>query len=118
MIPIVHLLDIDVLILCGGLGTRLRDVVKDKPKCLAPINGKPFIDLLLDDLVLQGFQRIVLATGHLSYQLEQHVKQRNDAEYIISREPEPLGTAGAIKYINLKRTQTSGHSRSDQICRK
>ena len=98
MIPIVHLLDIDVLILCGGFGTRLRDAVKYIPKALAPIKGVPFIDLLLDDLVLQGFQRIILATGHFGSKLEYHVNQRTDAEYIISCEPIPLGTGGAIKF--------------------
>ena len=79
--------DTDVLILCGGLGTRFKDVRNDIPKALAPINGNPFIDLLLDDLVYQGFTRIILATGHLSNQIEQHVKQRTDIEYIISCEP-------------------------------
>ena len=79
--------DIDVLILCGGLGTRFKDVRNDIPKALAPINGKPFIDLLLDDLVYQGFTRIILATGYLSNQVELHVKQRTDIEYIISCEP-------------------------------
>ena len=43
---------IDTVILAGGLGTRLRPVLKDKPKCLATINGKPFIDILLDNLGL------------------------------------------------------------------
>ena len=87
----------DVLILCGGLGTRFRDVQEDIPKALAPIQGTPFIDLLLNDLVAQGFRRIILATGYLSYQLEQHVKRRTDAEYIVSCEPKPMGTGGAIK---------------------
>ena len=87
----------DVLILCGGLGTRFRDVQEDIPKALAPIQGTPFIDLLLNDLVAQGFRRIILATGYLSYQLEHHVKRRTDAEYIVSCEPKPMGTGGAIK---------------------
>ena len=87
----------DVLILCGGLGTRFREVRKDIPKALAPIQGTPFIELLLNDLVDQGFRRIILATGHLSSQLEQYVQRRSDAEYIISCEPKPLGTGGAIK---------------------
>ena len=87
----------DVLILCGGLGTRFKEVQKDIPKALAPIKGTPFIDLLLNDLVDQGFRRIILATGHLSSQLEKHVKGRKDAEYIISYEPLPMGTGGAIK---------------------
>jgi D-glycero-alpha-D-manno-heptose 1-phosphate guanylyltransferase len=88
----------DVLILCGGLGTRFRAVREDIPKALAPIQGVPFIDLLLNDLIHQGFQRIILASGHLGSQLEYHVNQRTDAEYIISCEPSPLGTGGAIKF--------------------
>ena len=90
--------DIDALILCGGQGTRFRAVREDIPKALAPIRGTTFIDLLLDDLVFQGFERIILATGFLSSQIEDHVKLRNDAEYIISLEPKPLGTGGAIKF--------------------
>ena len=88
----------DVLILCGGLGTRFRKVRNDIPKSLAPIQGTPFIDLLFEDLTAQGFRRIILATGHLSDQLENFVKRRTDAEYIISNEPKPLGTGGAIKF--------------------
>ena len=76
----------DVLILCGGMGTRFREVMEDIPKALAPIQGVPFIDLLLNDLIHQGFQRIILASGHLGSQLEYHVNQRNDAEYIFSCE--------------------------------
>ena len=92
----------DVLILCGGLGTRFREVREDIPKALAPIQRVPFIDLLLNDLIHQGFRRIILATGHLGDQLEKYVKERTDAEYIISNEPKPLGTAGAIKYAENK----------------
>ena len=95
--PKISVRETDVLILCGGLGTRFREVQKDIPKALAPIKGTPFIDLLLNDLVDQGFRRIILATGHLSSQLEQYVKGRKDAEYIISCEPLPMGTGGAIK---------------------
>ena len=98
----------DVLILCGGLGTRFREVRKDIPKALAPIQGTSFIDLLLNDLVDQGFRRIILATGHISSQIEQYVKRRRDAEYIISSEPKPLGTGGAIKLAEQ-------HIRSDLI---
>jgi len=98
----------DVLVLCGGLGTRFREVREDIPKALAPIQGVPFIDLLLNDLIHQGFQRIILASGHLGSQLEYHVYKRTDAEYIISCEPIPLGTGGAIKFAE-------NHFRSKQI---
>ena len=98
----------DVLILCGGLGTRFREVREDIPKALAPIQGSPFIDLLLDDLIVQGFRRIILATGHLGDQIERYVKRRSDAEYIISNEPKTLGTGGAIKFAE-------NHFGSDQV---
>jgi len=88
----------DVLILCGGMGTRFREVREDIPKAMAPVQGAPFIDLLLDDLIAQGFRRIILATGHLGDLLNQHVTQRADAEYVVSCEPKPLGTGGAIKF--------------------
>ena len=52
----------------------------------------------MDDLVSQGLTRIILATGYLSNLVEQHVKQRTDIEHIISCEPKPLGTGGAIKF--------------------
>lgn len=88
----------DVFILCGGQGTRFRAVREDIPKALAPINGVPFLDLLLDNLISQGCQRIILGTGYLSEQIEFHIKQRSDAEYLISREEAPLGTSGAIRH--------------------
>jgi len=86
------------LILCGGQGTRFRTVREDIRKALAQIQGTPWIDLLLDDLIAQGFLRIILATGYLGNQIEHHVKQRKDAEYIISNESKPLGTGGAVKF--------------------
>ena len=96
--PEIKTSNIDVLILCGGMGTRFREVSNDIPKALAPINDKPFLDLLIDDLVLQGFTRIIFATGHLSNQIEEHLEKRDDIEYIVSHETKPLGTGGAIKF--------------------
>ena len=88
----------DVFILCGGLGTRFREVREDIPKVLVPINDVPFLDLLLNDLVDQGCQRIILGTGYLSDQIEAHIQQRRDAEYLISLEELTLGTGGAIRH--------------------
>ena len=87
----------DVFILCGGQGTRFREVREDIPKALVPINEVPFLDLLVDDLVDQGCRRIILGTGYLSDQIESHIKQRNDANYLISAEKFSLGTGGAIR---------------------
>ena len=50
---------IDTVILAGGLGTRLRPKLNNKPKCLAIINGKPFIDILLDNCIAQGLKRFI-----------------------------------------------------------
>ena len=88
----------DVFILCGGQGTRFREVREDIPKALVPINEVPFLDLLVDDLVDQGCRRIILGTGYLSDQIEFHIKQRNDANYLISVEKLTLGTGGAIRH--------------------
>jgi len=97
-----------VLILCGGLGTRFSEVRNDIPKALAPINGKPFLDILINDLVSQGFKRIILASGHLSNQIEDNMEKRTDIEFNISRETKPLGTGGAIKFAER-------HFRSDPV---
>ena len=85
------------MILAGGLGTRLQPVLKDKPKCLAPINGTPFIDILLADCIKQGLQRFILCVGYLKEQVIEHLSNRNDCEIIFSMEDKTLGTGGALK---------------------
>jgi len=87
----------NVLILCGGLGTRFRPVRDDIPKVLAPIRGRPFLDWIFDELLKQGIRRVVLATGYLADHIASHVAKRRDIECILSHETEPLGTGGAIK---------------------
>lgn len=87
----------DVLILAGGLGTRLRPLIKDIPKVLAPVNDRSFLDILIDNLVAQGFIRIVLCVGYQKEQVKKHFSVRNDCQIFFSEEYTPLGTAGAIK---------------------
>lgn len=82
------------IILCGGLGTRIRSVIGNTPKSLAKINNEPFIYYLLDQLTV--FERIVIAAGYGGDQIEETVKQFSD-NICISREVEPLGTGGAVK---------------------
>ena len=65
----------EIIVLCGGLGTRFNEVRNDIPKIMAPINGEPFIKILLDYLVKHHFTRIILATGHLSNVIEQYIKK-------------------------------------------
>tara|TARA_Y100000310_G_C20346692_1_gene652347 strand:+ start:18 stop:725 length:708 start_codon:yes stop_codon:yes gene_type:complete len=94
--------NIDVVLLVGGLGTRLRPVIGDTPKCLAPINGKAFIDIQIDYLIKQGFQRFILCVGHKANRVREHIESREKGEFIFSVESSPLGTGGAIIFAMKK----------------
>lgn len=88
----------EAVILCGGLGTRLRGVVDDLPKCLAPVSGKPFLEYLLDGLARSGFTRIVLSVGYLREKIFRFMESRSwpfDVDYAV--EETPLGTGGGIR---------------------
>lgn len=92
----------DVLILCGGMGSRLKPVVADRQKTMAAIDDRPFLDLPIECLLRQGFKRIILCTGHHAEGVEEYYsKMSNRAEFFFSREEKPMGTAGAI--LNAKR---------------
>jgi NDP-sugar pyrophosphorylase family protein len=91
-----ELTKIDVVILCGGLGTRLRTISKDLPKALMPFAGRPFIDILIESLLPFGFKRFILCVGHLKEKVQKHFL-KSDYEVIFSEEAEPLGTGGAVK---------------------
>ena len=88
----------EAIVLAGGLGTRLRSVVPDLPKCMAPINGIPFLAYLIDHLTEQGVTNFVFALGYKSNEfldfLNTKLPQNN---FSIVIEEEPLGTGGAIK---------------------
>jgi D-glycero-alpha-D-manno-heptose 1-phosphate guanylyltransferase len=87
----------EAIILVGGLGTRLRGVISDVPKPLAPVCGRPFLAYVLDALSRQAIRRVVLATGYRGDQVEAAIGSSWDGmEIVYSREPEPLGTGGAI----------------------
>lgn len=87
----------DVIILAGGLGTRLASVVKDVPKPMAPVAGEPFLNHILEKLPLSNIGKIILAVGY-KYEV---VKSYYGEEYKTtpiqySVENEPLGTGGGI----------------------
>jgi histidinol-phosphate phosphatase family protein len=89
--------EVTAYILAGGFGTRLRQVVSDRPKALAEILGRPYIYHLLDALAGFGVRRVVLCTGHLAEQLEAMLgRAYRGLELLYSREDAPLGTAGAL----------------------
>lgn len=88
----------EAIILAGGFGTRLKDVVKDVPKPLAPVAGRPFLAYLLDSLSRSGIRRTILATGYLAHQVEEATgNQWKGMEIRHSVETTPLGTGGAIR---------------------
>jgi len=88
----------EAIILAGGLGTRLRAVVSEVPKPLAPVAGRPFLALLLERLAERGMRRVILATGHLAEQVEATFGRRwAGMEVVYSVEREPLGTGGALR---------------------
>jgi D-glycero-alpha-D-manno-heptose 1-phosphate guanylyltransferase len=89
---------VEAIVLAGGLGTRLRSVVADLPKAMAPVAGRPFITYLLDTLIAAGFNSAILAVGYQSEQIRKHFGERyRTLPLRYSVEAEPLGTGGAIK---------------------
>ena len=87
----------EAIVLAGGFGTRLRTVVNDVPKPMAPVAGRPFLEYLLDRLVRQGYRHVVLSTGYLHEKVEAHFGSRyGDLLLDYARETDPLGTGGAM----------------------
>lgn len=87
----------EAIVLAGGLGTRLRTVVCDVPKPMAPIEGRPFLEYLLDYWIAQGVTRVVLAAGYKAEIVQQHFGsfyRGVPLEYSI--ETIPLGTGGGL----------------------
>ncbi len=87
----------EAVVLCGGMGTRLRGVVSDVPKPLAPIEGVPFLSILLRLLAKQGIERVILAVGYMHEKIEQmYGDYFQGMQIAYSVEHAPLGTGGAI----------------------
>lgn len=89
----------EALILAGGFGMRLKTLVTDKPKPMADIAGRPFLEYLLEYFIYQGVKKFTLLTGHLGSIIEQHFGdsfQGSSISYL--QENKPLGTGGAIRY--------------------
>lgn len=89
-----------VVVLCGGLGTRLRPVVAEVPKVLAPVAERPFLGYLLDHLRGQGVREVVLSTGYRGDLVRAYAGDgaRWGVQVRYAEEPEPLGTGGALRF--------------------
>ena len=88
-----------VLVLAGGLGTRLRAAYDDGPKCLAPVAGRPFLEYLLMWLHAAGIRELILCVGHKRAQVQHWLRDGRhgglNVRYCV--EKELLGTAGALR---------------------
>lgn len=96
----------EAIILAGGLGTRLRSVVSDLPKCMAPVAGKPFLYYLVEQLQKQGIEKFIFAVAYKSEVIADRLPSLlPSTHYQLSVETEPLGTGGAIKLACTKTSE-------------
>ena len=94
--------DVDLIILCGGFGTRLRTISKNTPKILCKINEKPFLEHLLNKISPYNFSNVILSCGYLGDQIEVWVLENGFKDKLITlQEDSPLGTGGAILNSSL-----------------
>ncbi len=94
------------IILAGGLGTRLRSVVSDVPKCMALVNGKPFLHYLIQLLEKKGIDEFIFSLGYLNELIERYLQENYPTlSYSVSLETEPLGTGGAIRLACTKMSE-------------
>jgi D-glycero-alpha-D-manno-heptose 1-phosphate guanylyltransferase len=88
----------EAVILAGGLGTRLRSAVPDLPKCMAPVNDKPFIAYVIDYFLHHGLNSFVFSLGYMHEVIVEFITQQYPALHVqYAIEAEPLGTGGAIR---------------------
>jgi len=88
----------EAIVLAGGMGTRLRKAVPNLPKPMAPIAGRPFLEILLCSLSRKGFSRVILSLGFMADKISGYFGDQfagMDLAYVV--ESEPLGTGGAVR---------------------
>lgn len=87
----------EMIILAGGLGTRIQPVLGDTPKCLAPIGAHPFLYYLVRYFQRQGIEKFIFSLGHGHHEIAGYLNQFPEPlNYVVSRETSPLGTGGAV----------------------
>ncbi len=101
MDSIQDLKSIDTIILCGGVGSRLKPIIPKTPKILVKFGDKTFFDILLTFLKLHNIKRVILCVGVMKEQIKNYCKKYyGDFDFIFSEENKPLGTGGALKKAN------------------
>lgn len=96
----------EAIVLAGGFGTRLRELVPDWPKPMAPVAGRPFLEILLSSLASKGFSRVVLSLGYMAEKISSHFGSSfagMELDYVV--EDRPLGTGGAVRLAMTRCTQ-------------
>src|SRR5690348_11448079 len=89
---------VPAIVLCGGAGLRLRSVIGTAPKGMAPVAGRPFLEVLLQQLRGHGFDQVILAVGYQKEVIEQYFGHSTlGLDLVYSPESFPLGTGGAIR---------------------
>lgn len=93
----------EAVVLAGGLGTRLREVVTDVPKPMAPIGDRPFLEILLDYWIGQGVRRFILSVGYKHELIQRHFgRSYGGVEIDYAVEQVPLGTGGGLLLAGLR----------------
>jgi len=88
-----------IIILAGGMGTRLKNVVNDVPKPMAPVRGKPFLEYVVLALAAQGFREIMLSVGYRKDAIRSYFGDGSSrgVSIVYSEEDTPLGTGGSVR---------------------
>jgi NDP-sugar pyrophosphorylase family protein len=92
---------VKAVVMCGGLGTRLRPLTYAIPKPLLPVGEKPILEFLVDSLREHGTREIILSVGYRAELIETYFGDGSNFGVKISyvREQEPLGTAGSLRLV-------------------
>jgi dTDP-glucose pyrophosphorylase len=101
------ILPLDVVLMAGGKGERLRPLTEKTPKPLLPIAGKPIIDYNIDRLIEYGISHINVTVNYLKEQIEEHFRaSKDDIQIHCVREPYFLGTIGSVKFVDSFQNDT------------
>ena len=96
-----------VVLMVGGEGQRLRPLTQNTPKPMLPINGRPILEIIIENLKEQGFKRFYLSVNYHAEVIESYFGsgERFDVEIRYIREPRPLGTAGSLELLPQEETE-------------
>jgi D-glycero-alpha-D-manno-heptose 1-phosphate guanylyltransferase len=98
----------EAILLAGGLGTRLKEIVPDLPKTMAPVAGQPFLKYVIRYFLSQGIEKFIFSLGHKHEIIEEFLK--NEFPYLhyeLSIEQEALGTGGAVQLACRRSSQAN-----------